>query len=163
MNQGQLVPDAVTDQLVAAELKKRHQNLIFDGYPRTIEQAKALGQMLKQMHSKIDYVVYLDVAEPVLIERLSGRLICPTCKRSFQRHDFDQPNPKCPFDGTKLIRRPDDAPDKVKTRLRAYHQQTAPLIDYYRQQHLLITIKEGPKETIDQVFARIVEAVKLND
>lgn len=163
MNQGQLVPDDVTNRLVAKQLHHQHQNLIFDGYPRTIAQAEALTQMLTQLHTKVDYVLYLDVPERLLIKRISGRLICPHCKRSFQRHDFHHQPLICPYDGTKLIRRPDDAPAKVRTRLRAYYQETAPLIDYYRHQRLLITIKEKPNETSDDVFARIVEATKLND
>lgn len=163
MNQGQLVPDEVTNGLVAKQLQHQHQNLIFDGYPRTIAQAETLTRMLEEMHTKINYVLYLDVPEPLLIKRISGRLICPHCKRSFQRHDFHHKPLICPFDGTKLVRRPDDAPAKVRTRLRAYYQQTAPLIDYYRRQGLLVTIKENPHETIDDVFARIVEATKLND
>lgn len=141
MNAGKLVPDDVTNKMVAEELKTRHDGLIFDGYPRTIDQAEALKKTLKELGVGIDKVFYIDVDQKILLDRIAGRLICPICKRSY--HIKNRP-PKvagiCDYDGAKLEQRPDDQPDKVKIRLEAYEKQTAPLINYYKDNEVTIHI-----------------------
>lgn len=164
LNQGQLVPDKVTNDLVANELTHHHySNLIFDGYPRTIAQAKALKTLLAKHHQQIDYVIYLDVPNSTLIKRISGRLICPKCHQSYQAKMFKDRTSICPNDGTKLVRRPDDEPDKVKLRLATYLQATKPLINYYRKEKILVTLREKPNDNEGDVFSSLINAINLND
>lgn len=161
MNAGKLVPDEIVNQMVADALKTKHDNLIFDGYPRTIDQAEALGEILAKHHAKIDKVVYLDVPEEVLIKRISGRWICPKCKRSYNTENRPPKVPGiCDFDGTKLVRRPDDEPEKVKIRLAAYNRETAPLIDYYKAKE--ITIHEPNQDVApEEIYKEIVKELHL--
>jgi len=156
INQGNLVPDEVTNAMVLDYLTKtKNDGLIFDGYPRTIDQAKALDQMLSDLGRQIDKVFYIEVPKELLIERISGRLVCPTCKRSYNIKN----RPPiiagvCDFDQTKLVRRPDDEPDKVKVRLAAYEEQTAPLIDYYHEKEAIIHVN-GENTNPQEVYVKI--------
>ncbi|ATZ16579.1 adenylate kinase [Entomoplasma freundtii] len=163
MNDGKLVPDEIVNQMVECALAKIHDNLIFDGYPRTIDQAEALTKILANYNAKVDKVVYLEVPESVLIERISGRWICPKCKRSY---NLQNRPPKvagiCDFDGTKLIRRPDDEPSKVKTRLEAYNKETAPLIDYYKAKEITIHVSAHDSNP-ENIYQEIVKELKLNN
>jgi adenylate kinase len=153
INSGRLVSDDITNQMVGEALKIKHDGLIFDGYPRTIQQAEALKQMLEELGAKIDKVFYIDVPQDILLDRIAGRLICPKCKRSY--HIKNRP-PKvdnlCDFDQTPLEHRPDDEPDKVKVRLDAYEKDTAPLIQYYKENEVTIHIPAheiNPDETYE--------------
>ncbi|QGS52353.1 adenylate kinase [Spiroplasma tabanidicola] len=161
MTKGIYVPDDVTNDMVKDYLQTKNSGLIFDGYPRTLDQAKALDQMLSDLNQKLDYVVHIDVKESVLLQRLSGRLVCEVCKRSF--HKINR-KPKvenvCDFDGGKLITREDDQEDKIKVRLKVYNEQTSPLINYYREQNKLVEVDGNVKSAID-FHKELVEALKL--
>ncbi|ATZ18538.1 adenylate kinase [Williamsoniiplasma somnilux] len=159
MNEGKLVPDAITNAMVENALQAKHDGFIFDGYPRTIEQADALGIMLVKLGSTIDHVIYIDVDKQILLNRIAGRVVCPKCKRSY--HITSRP-PKttgiCDYDQVKLERRPDDEPSKVQVRLDAYESQTAPLIDYYKNIETLIHVdaQEMDGESVYKIIQKAI-------
>ncbi|AGR42464.1 adenylate kinase [Spiroplasma diminutum] len=157
MNEGKLVPDSVTNSMVEKYLESKNTNLIFDGFPRTDEQALALDQMLKNLNNQIDKVFYLEIDESVLLGRLTGRMICKICKRSY--HKVNRKPLKegiCDFDNGELIVRPDDQEDKIKTRLEAYNTQTAPLIEFYKNKLIKIDADNcSPSELYDRVVSFI--------
>ncbi|WP_338984889.1 adenylate kinase [Spiroplasma endosymbiont of Diplazon laetatorius] len=155
MNEGKLVPDSVTNSMVENYLKTKAKDLIFDGFPRTDDQALALDKMLEELNDQIDKVVYLDIDESVLLGRLTGRMICKICKRSY--HKINRKPLKegvCDFDGGELITRPDDQEDKIKTRLEAYHNQTAPLIEFYKEKTIKV---DADNCTPEELYNRVME------
>lgn len=157
MDQGQLVPEEVVigivkDRLADADCQKGY---ILDGFPRTVEQAAALGTF-----AKIDVAINLDVPDDVLVKRLSGRRVCPLCGAPYH---VDRLNGEtvCRADGTPLIQRDDDKAETVLNRLAVYHQKTAPLIDYYREAGLLKNIGGGLSlEEISEEIFRTLEAIQ---
>lgn len=157
MDQGQLVPDEVVigivkDRLADADCQKGY---ILDGFPRTVEQAKALSTF-----AKIDVAINLDVPDDVLVKRLSGRRVCPLCGAPYH---VDRLNGEtvCRADGTPLIQRDDDKAETVLNRLAVYHQKTAPLIDHYRAEGLLKNIGGGLSlEEISEEIFRTLEAIQ---
>lgn len=157
MDQGQLVPDEVVigivkDRLADPDCQKGY---ILDGFPRTVEQAKALSTF-----AKIDVAINLDVPDDVLVKRLSGRRVCPLCGTPYH---VDRLNGEtvCRADGTPLIQRDDDKAETVLNRLAVYHQKTAPLIDHYREAGLLKNIGGGLSlEEISEEIFRTLEAIQ---
>ena len=157
MDQGQLVPDEVfigivKDRLADPDCQKGY---ILDGFPRTVEQAKALSTF-----AKIDVAINLDVPDDVLVKRLSGRRVCPLCGAPYH---VDRLNGEtvCRADGTPLIQRDDDKAETVLNRLAVYHQKTAPLIDHYREAGLLKNIGGGLSlEEISEEIFRTLEAIQ---
>lgn len=156
MDQGDLVPDEVTIGIVEERLRKDDckNGFLLDGFPRTIAQAEALQTLLTSMNESIDYVLHVDVPEDNLVERLTGRRICPTCGATY--HVMYNPPAKegiCDRDGSALIQREDDQPETVKNRLTVNIKQTKPLLDFYREKGLLVSINGD--QDIDQVFKDI--------
>ncbi len=160
MDEGNLVPDEVTIGIVEERLKKDDckDGFLLDGFPRTIAQAEALQTLLEKMHSSIDHVLYVDVPEENLVERLTGRRICPTCGATY--HTIYNP-PKqegiCDRDGAALMQREDDQPETVKNRLKVNIEQTKPLLDFYLDKGLLVKINGD--QDIDHVFEDIRKAI----
>lgn len=157
MDQGQLVPDEVVIGIVRDRLAKEdcRKGYILDGFPRTVEQAAALGTF-----AKIDVAINLDVPDDVLVKRLSGRRVCPLCGAPYH---VDRLNGEtvCRADGTPLIQRDDDKAETVLNRLAVYHQKTAPLIDHYREAGLLKNIGGGLSlEEISEEIFRTLEAIQ---
>lgn len=156
MDQGELVPDEVTIGIVKERLGKDDckNGFLLDGFPRTIAQAEALQSLLADLKESIDYVLHVDVPEEKLVERLTGRRICPNCGATY--HVIYNP-PKqegiCDKDGSELIQREDDQADTVKKRLEVNMKQTQPLLDFYQEKGYLVTV-DGDQE-IDQVFQDI--------
>lgn len=156
MDQGELVPDEVTIGIVRERLNKDDckNGFLLDGFPRTTRQAEALQEILTDMNDELDKVVHVDVPEEQLVERLSGRRVCPTCGTTY--HVLYNPPEKegvCDKDGTELIQRDDDKPETVKNRLSVNMEQQKPLLDYYREKGYLVTVN-GDQE-IDEVFRDI--------
>jgi adenylate kinase len=154
MNRGELVPDDVTIAMVRDRLLRPDCKLgaLLDGFPRTVPQAQALDKMLLELHGKIDAVPYIQVAERVLVDRLSGRWICRAEGHVY--HEKNQPPQQvgvCDLDGSLLYQREDDKVETVLQRIQVYMEQTAPLITYYRQQGTLLEV-DGAR-SIDQVGA----------
>ncbi len=157
MDKGQLVPDAVVIDIVKERLTSEdcQKGYILDGFPRTVEQAQSLGTF-----AKIDAAINLDVADEVLVARLSGRRVCPLCGAPYH---VDRLNGEtvCKVDATPLIQRDDDKPETVLNRLKVYHQKTAPLIDYYRSEGKLVNITgSGSLEEISAEIFETLEAIR---
>jgi adenylate kinase len=160
MNKGALVPDEVVIGLVEERLGKpdAKAGFILDGFPRTIPQAEALDGVLSRLGRQKIRVIDVQVPEAALIERLGGRLSCPTDGASYHVKFTPPKNDNvCDSCGTKLITRPDDQPEAIAQRLKEYHAKTAPLADYYRKSGVLKSI-DGVGE-LDLVLDRIVRAL----
>ena len=127
MDQGALVPDDVVIALVRERVQEPdcENGYILDGFPRTVEQAKALESI-----AAMDAVIDINLPDDFLIERLSGRRVCPKCGRSYHT-ELLQGKTTCEDDDTPLVQRDDDKPETVLSRLKVYYQKTAPLIEYY--------------------------------
>jgi adenylate kinase len=138
MDAGDLVPDELVIRMLLEEIEEKGgDGFLLDGYPRSVEQADALGEALDESGRHLSAVLLIDVDDETVIQRLSGRR---QCRNGHLYHVLFNP-PKnegfCDLDGTKLIQRDDDKPDTVMRRLKTYHEKTAPLIEYYEDRGLL--------------------------
>lgn len=134
MDQGLLVPDELVCDLVVDRVQQPdcEKGYVLDGFPRTIPQAEALDAALKSLGSAIDYAIDVDVPDENIVNRMGGRRACVKCGATY--HVVFNPTKEegvCDACGDKLILRDDDKPETVQKRLRVYHEQTQPLIDYY--------------------------------
>jgi adenylate kinase len=161
MQAGQLVPDSVVIGLVEERLQAADTKtgFILDGFPRTVPQADALGEVLKRLGRGPLRVIEVAVAENVLHERLGGRISCPKCGASYHVKFTPPAKPDtCDTCGTVgLITRTDDKPEAISQRLREYAEKTAPLIEYYTKAGLLRRI-DGVGD-LEIVLGRVVAAV----
>lgn len=161
MDKGNLVPDEVTIGIVRERLSNDdcEKGFLLDGFPRTVPQAEALTATLKDMGRKIDYVINIAVDRDKLIERLTGRWICPTCGSSYHTI-FNPPQVEgiCDKDGGKLYQRDDDKIEVVAQRLDVNIAQSQPLIDYYSTQGLLRNV--NGEQDIDVVFTEIASLLR---
>ena len=154
MDKGQLVPNEITIQMVMERLSAPDvaEGTIFDGFPRNIEQAKALDKALKQHSKAIDKAVYIKVSEEEVLNRLSGRWVCRNCQAPY--HEVDNPSKVkgvCDRCGGQLYQRDDDKPDTIKNRLQVYLKETAPLVDYYKKAGKLVeVVSEGGPENVNK-------------
>jgi len=156
VNEGELVPDSLVIEVLASNIKDEKQGLIFDGFPRTVEQAKALDTLLEKQNKKLDAVIFIDVPAEKVIKRITSRRICAKCNAVYGAEDVPADN-KCRKCGGDLIIREDDNEESVKNRLSVYHKQTEPLIAFYTASGKLIRI-DGSKD-IEDVFEDIVQAL----
>ena len=160
MDQGLLVPDELVCDLVVDRIKQDDckKGFILDGFPRTIPQAKSLDAALEQINEAMDYAVDLEVDDEVIVERMGGRRACLECGATY--HVVNMPPAKegiCDRCGAKLVLRDDDQPETVKKRLSVYHEQTAPLIQYYKEKGILVQFDGTLKP--DEVFRQIVNKI----
>jgi adenylate kinase len=161
MNRGELVPDDVTIAMVRDRLTRPdcQAGALLDGFPRTPAQARALAEMLESLGEKVHSVPYIYVPAEILIERLGGRWTCSACGRVYhEKYNPPAQDSLCDVDGTKLIQRDDDKAETVERRIRVYSEQTSPLIEYYRQQGLLVEV-DGT-QSIENVSKDILKAIK---
>jgi adenylate kinase len=145
MNAGELVPDPVLIGMVRAYLEAHAgASVIFDGFPRTEPQARALDALLTELRRTLQAVLVLDVDDEALVRRLSGRRSCPACGAVYHV-DFDPPAEagKCTRCGSPLAQREDDREDTVRRRLEVYRAQTAPLIQYYQRSATPVRFLDG--------------------
>lgn len=158
MDQGLLVPDELTCDLVVDRINQEdcRNGYILDGFPRTIPQAKALTAALEKMGTKIDYAIDVDVPDSNIVNRMGGRRACVGCGATYHIV-FNAPKKEaiCDVCGEKLILRDDDKPETVQKRLTVYHEQTQPLIEYYKDAGVLRTV-DGTVDMKD-VFTAIVK------
>ena len=164
MNRGVLVPDGLIKDMLVERFSRPDvkQGFILDGYPRNINQSSTLDEILKRINMGIDVAVNLEASEPVIIQRLSGRLVCSACGMNF--HATNMPPKKamtCDKCGGKLYQRNDDKEETVKKRLEVYYQESAPLIDYYRSADKLYSINADGDAKI--VLDKIVQFLKERD
>ncbi len=161
MEKGMLVPDEITIQMVLERITAPdcERGVIFDGFPRTLEQAKALDEALERQSKMIDSVVYIKVTDAELLERLGGRWICRQCQTPYHMVNSPPRTPgRCDRCGGELYQRPDDTPETVKKRLRVYFAETAPLIDYYARAGKLLEV--GGEGSVDEVRERILTSLE---
>ena len=160
IDRGALVPDNLIVKLVAERLKGKdcERGFILDGFPRTIPQAESLDSLLKEMGLSLNRVLLVQVPRSVIIERLAGRRSCKNCG-ALAHMVFSPPQKAgvCDRCGGELYQRHDDEEETVANRLKVYENQTAPLIDYYRQRNLLREI-DGVG-TVDDIRGRVVGAL----
>lgn len=156
MDAGELVPDSVVIGIIAERLKEDDaaEGFILDGFPRTIPQAEALGEILDELGRSIDHVVSIEVDDEELVGRLTGRRMCKGCGESFHMI-FNPPADEkvCDRCGGELYHRDDDKEETIRQRLAVYAQQTEPLIDYYSAAGLVRKI-EGTG-SIEDIFGKI--------
>mgnify|MGYP003376216078 FL=1 len=157
MDQGLLVPDELTVRLLLDRVAQDDckDGYVLDGFPRTIPQAEVLDAELTKLGEKVDYAVNVDVPDENIINRMSGRRACLNCGATY--HIVSIPPRKegiCDTCGSELVLRDDDQPETVKNRLKVYHDQTQPLIDYYQAKGVLRSV-DGTLP-MEEVFEAIV-------
>lgn len=160
IDKGELVPDDVTIGIVKTRLEDADCQIgfILDGFPRTVAQAEGLDAALAAKHKKINLVIDVEVDDAVVIKRISSRRTCKVCGAIFSALTDNIENGKCLKCAGELYQRQDDAEETIKNRLDVYHKQTQPLIDYYRNKGLLVSVN-GLKK-VDEVFADIKKILK---
>lgn len=160
MSQGLLVPDALVIELLRDRLGRddAKKGAIFDGYPRTVDQAKALDAMLADMGRRISKVIALDVPEDAIVDRISGRRSCEACGQVYHvRYNPPPPSARCGNCGSdRIVQRGDDQEEKVRTRHAVYLRDTLPILDHYRP---VVTSIDGTGE-VEEVTRRIEAALK---
>lgn len=164
VNAGDRVPPDMVDQVMTERLSEEdtEKGLILDGYPRTKDQIANLDKILKELGRAVTHVIYMNVPDEVSLRRLSGRRVCSNLKCEENYHvDFNPPKKdanKCDKCGSPLIQRADDTPEAIKHRLELYHQDTEPIVAYYRGLGLLHEVDgtksiRGVREDIEGIFS----------
>jgi adenylate kinase len=161
MDRGELVPDEVTVGMVRERLSRQDcaRGAILDGFPRTVAQAEALDALLADLGFELAAVPYIKVTEDVLLARLAGRWTCRACGAMYHQL-FGPPQEAgiCDRCGGELYQRPDDTPETQKHRIEVYFEQTAPLINFYRDRGLLVEVDGRPG--IDEIQAELLNIVR---
>jgi adenylate kinase len=157
MDSGELVPDEVIVEMMAGAIKKTPQaGFVLDGFPRTVNQADRLDKSLACNGKRINAVLNLKVDDRIVAERMTGRRSCPQCGAVYHIENL---RPKvegiCDSDGATLIQRSDDSLEVVKNRLKTYHRQTEPVVDYYRKNNTVYDIDAN--KDVDEVTALLFE------
>ncbi|MDH3221348.1 MAG: adenylate kinase [Gammaproteobacteria bacterium] len=147
--------DLVTDELIMGIMEERLQQedckkgYLLDGFPRTIPQAEALKVLLEKLGEKLDCALELDIPREVIIDRLTTRRTCTNCGEIY---NVKSKPPKvdglCDVCGSKIVQRDDETETAIENRLQVYNEQTAPLVDYYRKQGLLVSVPTSDLETV---------------
>jgi adenylate kinase len=159
MDSGALVPDDVIIDMMINEIGRAPAGgYVLDGFPRTVKQAAGLDKALDGKGKRIDAVVNLGVDEEVIVRRITGRRICPKCAAVYHVENLKpKVNGTCDKDGSTLVQRPDDTAEVVKTRLKNYNEQTAPLVDYYEGRNTVYTIDANgdAEEVRNEIFSKL--------
>ena len=161
MDSGALVPDELTINLVEDRIAQDDckQGFLLDGFPRTVVQAEALEKALKTNGYKVDVALLIDVPREDILERMTGRRVCPACGASYHiKFNPPKSNSKCNLCGAEVVQRVDDAIETVNKRLDTYENQTKPLVKFYDERKQLVKVYGGKE--INHVFDEICE--KLN-
>ena len=151
---GQYVSDDIMIGIVRNRLRQSdcEPGFIMDGFPRTVPQAKALDGLMRELGKGFDRVIYLRVDVEELLRRLSGRLVCPNCQRTYPPE-----TPVCQADGGALVQREDDKPEAVRPRIEIYLQKTVPVLDHFRGEALVSEIDGAG--TIEEISRHVLAAV----
>ena len=161
MERGELVPDSMVLKMIAERIERPDcsHGFVFDGFPRTVVQAKYLGELLKHHGFKRPFVIHLVIDPSILMRRLTGRR---TCKVGGEIYNIYERPPKveriCDKDGGELVQRPDDREEVIGPRLQAYEKQTAPLAAYYRRLGLLHDIDAS--KSVEEVGGQVLQSVQ---
>lgn len=167
MDAGELVPDDLIVQMAAERLgaDDAQDGFILDGFPRTLEQGKALDELLSELGRRVTAALLIDVPDDAVTRRISGRRTCVKSGHNYHV-DFDPPKHEgvCDQDGSRLVQRDDDKPDVVENRLRVYHEQTEPLINYYDERGLMRRIDgtRSPADVNDHIRA-VIATLRMED
>ena len=157
MDQGLLVPDELTCDLVMDRIQQDDckNGFVLDGFPRTIPQAEALDAALSKIGQKMDYAIDVDVPDENIVNRMGGRRACLSCGATYHV-EFNPTKAEgiCDACGAQTVLRDDDKPETVQKRLTVYHDQTQPLIDYYKKQDILKSV-DGT-QPMEAVFNAII-------
>jgi adenylate kinase len=160
LNKGDLVPDDLTNRLVEDRLNQEDvaKGFILDGYPRTLDQARALADILENKKAKLDVALNVYVPDEIILKRLAGRRVCESCGDTYNIY-YKKPEVEgiCDTCGGKLIQREDDSEETVKNRLKTYEEKTAPLISYYEQENILKTVDNSA--SLDETLAQVKEVL----
>ncbi|WP_071130232.1 adenylate kinase [Enterococcus timonensis] len=161
MDQGNLVPDDITNGIVKERLAQSDtkDGFLLDGFPRTLDQAQALDEILADLNKKLDAVIEIDVKPDVLIDRLAGRFICRTCGATYHK-TFNPPKVEGTCDrcgGHDFYQREDDKPEAVKNRLDVNIKNSQPILAYYQAQNLLHKV-DGDRD-IQDVFTDVKKII----
>jgi adenylate kinase len=142
MDAGQLVPDQIiVEMMIDAIEETPAAGFVLDGFPRTVNQAAELDKALAQSGHEIDAILNLQIRDEVVLERMTGRRSCPKCGAVYHIKNLKpRVDEICDNDGTKLVQRPDDEPQVVANRLKTYHRQTEPVVEYYKQSRMVYDI-----------------------
>ncbi|TMB47387.1 MAG: adenylate kinase [Chloroflexi bacterium] len=155
--EGKYVSDDIMIGIIRNRLRQPdcEPGFIIDGFPRTVPQAEALDALVDELGKGIDRVIYLKVPVDQLLHRLSGRLVCPTCQRT-----YPPGTAACESDGSALVQREDDKPEAVRPRIEIYLEKTVPVLDHYDVEGLVSEI-DG-RGTIEEISRQVLEAVGPN-
>lgn len=164
MEKGLLVPDELVGKMLFERITRPDvkDGFLLDGYPRNLSQAKALDELFSGRDTGIDIVVYLDTSDEVIIQRLTGRLVCSNCGANFHIRNMP-PKVKgvCDLCGGKLYQRTDDTEETVKKRIQVYKNEVSSLIEYYKEKKKLYSLcADGDK---DAVLSKIIERIQRDD
>jgi adenylate kinase len=155
MDAGELVPDDVVNEIVKTALREA-DGYVLDGYPRNLDQAEYLTEI-----TDLDAVVYLDVSEEELVDRLTGRRVCPDCGANYHV-EFAPPEEAdvCDECGAPLVQREDDTEETVRERLSVYRENTEPVVEHYREEGVLVEVdgEQTPDDVFDDVAAVVEDA-----
>ncbi|SCY19204.1 Adenylate kinase [Lachnospiraceae bacterium XPB1003] len=158
MDKGALVPDELTVRILLDRVAQDDcaKGYVLDGFPRTIPQAEVLDAELTKLNDKIDFAINVDVPDENIVRRMSGRRSCPSCGATYHIvHIPPKQEGVCDKCGAALVQRDDDKEETVKNRLKVYHEQTQPLIDFYEKKGVLQNV-DGTVDS-EEVFAAIVK------
>lgn len=157
MDNGQLVPDEVTINMVKDRLQEEDckNGYLLDGFPRTVSQAEALQNFIEDRGESLDTALLIFVPRDFILERMTGRRVCPSCGASYHVKFNPAKDGKCELCGSDVVQRKDDTAETVEERLDVYEKQTQPLIDYYKKKNLLSQV-DGTK-AINEVFEEICD------
>nr|MBQ6242453.1 adenylate kinase [Lachnospiraceae bacterium] len=156
MEQGLLVPDELTTNMVLSRLQEEdcRNGYILDGFPRNLNQARALTEALAELGQEIDFVIHLEIAQEVILERMEGRRVCERCGASYNLKNLPpRVEGVCDYCGGAVVQRPDDVPETVLKRLDVYREQTEPILAYYRELGKEARVDSGA--AIDEVRAAL--------
>ncbi|MHC4755150.1 MAG: adenylate kinase [Planctomycetota bacterium] len=164
MDSGGLVPDEIIIKMMTGAIKKApNAGFLLDGFPRTVNQAVELDKSLAATEMTIDFVLNLQSDDDVVSKRITGRRSCPECGAVYHIEHLRPKNEGiCDNEGVELVQRPDDTPDVVANRLKTYHQQTEPLVDYYRNNGTVYDFDADgtPDEVKVSIFEKLDALVK---
>ena len=163
MDRGELVPDDLMIGFISDRIEQRdaRAGFVLDGFPRTLQQARALDAALAEGGIALDGVLHLEVPDELIVERLAGRRTCPTCQRAYHMlYDAPKTDERCDDDGAALTARPDDAPDTIRRRLEVYNEATSGLLSYYEDGERLVTVDGvGYVEDVAERIDKAIEAL----
>lgn len=162
MDSGKLVPDELIVKMMAGAITKAPQaGYVLDGFPRTVNQAKELDKYLASDGRQIDAIVDLQIDDGIIMERMTGRRSCPKCGAVYHVKNLKpKVEGRCDHDGTELVQRPDDEPEVVKKRLETYHNQTEPVVKYYKQNGCVLELDaEGDADSVSAELFEMLDAL----